>query len=66
MDYVTGLHEVERAAARLHLAELNLSDDHSSALAVNEAQDALILAARDLARAVDHLPTERRPRGWDR
>jgi hypothetical protein len=63
-DYVTALHEVERAAARLHLAELELADDHASALAVNEAQDALSLAARDLARAVDELPPQRQPKGW--
>ena len=65
MDYVTALHEVERAAARLHLADLNLSDEHSSALAVDEAKDALCLAARNLARAVDELPIDRRPKGWD-
>lgn len=65
MDYVTGLHEVERAAARLHVASLDLSDEHSSALAVNEAQDAVAVAARRLARAVDSLPMDRRPKGWD-
>ena len=65
MDYVTAMHEVERAATRLHLAELNLSDEHSSALEVNDARDALALAARDLARAVDSLPLNRRPKGWD-
>ena len=65
MDYVTAMHEVEVAAARLHLAELSLADDHSSALAVNKAQDALAFAARDLARAVGELPRERRPKGWD-
>ena len=64
MNYVTALHEVEREAARLHLAELSLSDDHASALAVNEAQDALSFAARNLARAVDELPRDRKPRGW--
>jgi hypothetical protein len=64
-DYVTALCDVELAAARLHVATLNLADDHSSALAVNQAQDELAIAARKLARAVDALPMERRPKGWD-
>ena len=65
MDYVTARHEMEVAAARLRLAELQLSDEHSSALAVNEAEDGLSLAARRLTRATDELPPERRPKGWD-
>ena len=65
MDYVTARHEVEVAAANLHLAELSLSDEHSSAVAVNAAQDELAVAARRLARAVDGLPLGRRPKGWD-
>ncbi len=65
MDYVTALHEVERAVTRLHLAELDLSDEHSSALAFNEAQESVALAARDLARAVDSLPVNRQPKGWN-
>lgn len=65
MDYVTAMHDVERAVTELRLAELNLSDDHSSALAVNEAQDAVAVAARRLARAVDELPMDRQPKGWD-
>jgi hypothetical protein len=65
MDYVTARHQVEVAAARLHLAELNLSDENSSVLALNEAQDSVALAARDLTRAVDGLPLNRRPKGWD-
>jgi hypothetical protein len=65
MDYVTAMHEVEVAAAQLHFAELQLSDEHSSVLAVNEAQDAIALAAKRLSRAVDELPTGRQPNGWD-
>jgi len=65
MDFIAARHEVEASAARLHLAELSLSDDPASAVAVNEAQDALAVAARKLARAVDGLPMERRPKGWD-
>ena len=65
MDYVTALHDIERAVTELRLAELNLSDEHSSALAVNEAQDSVALAARRLARAVDFLPANRQPKGWD-
>ena len=64
MDYVTAMHEVETAAARLHLAELQLSDEHSSVLAVNEAQDAIALAAKRLSRAVSELPAGRQPKGW--
>lgn len=64
MDYVTGLHDVERAVTELRLAELNLCDEHSSALAVNEAQDKVALAAQRLTRAIGSLPPERRPKGW--
>ncbi len=64
MDYVTALHEVERAVTELRLAELNLSDEHSSALAVNQAQDKVALMSRRLTRAVDSLPLNRQPIGW--
>jgi hypothetical protein len=64
MEHVTARHEVETAAAELHVAGLRLSDENASALAVNKAQDALAFAARRLARAVDALPLERQPRGW--
>jgi hypothetical protein len=64
MDYVAAMHDVERASVKIRLAELQLSDNHSSALAVNKAQDELALAARRLARAVDALPMDRRPKEW--
>ena len=64
MDYVTSMHDIERAVTELRLAELNLSDEHSSALAVNQAQDKVAVAARRLARAVDSLPLNRQPIGW--
>ena len=64
-DYVTALHEVEVAAATLHLAELQLSDDNSAAVAVNRAQDALAVAAKRLTLATDGLPLSRRPIGWN-
>ena len=64
MDYVTSLHDVERAVTELRLAELNLCDEHSSALAVNEAQDKVALAAQRLTRAIDSLPANRQPKGW--
>lgn len=64
MDYVTSLHEVERAVTRLRLAELNLSDEHSSVLAVNQAEVEVATAARNLSRAVDALPMARQPKGW--
>lgn len=63
-DYVTALHEVERAVTELRLAELNLSDEHSSASAVNKAQDDVARASRRLTRAVDSLPLNRQPTGW--
>ena len=64
MDYVTALHDLERAVTELRLAELNLSDEHSSALAVNEAQDKVALVARRLTVAVDALPANRQPKEW--
>lgn len=64
MDYVSAQHDLERAVTELRLAELNLSDEHSSALAVNEAQDKVALAAQRLTRAIGLLPPERRPKGW--
>jgi hypothetical protein len=64
MDFVTSMHDIERAVTELRLAELNLSDEHSSALAVNQAQDKVAVAARRLARAVDELPLNRQPIGW--
>jgi hypothetical protein len=65
MDYVTAMHDVETAVTELRLAELALSDDHSSALAVNQAQDSVAVAAKRLTRAVDELPAQRKPKGWD-
>ena len=64
MDYVTALHDVERAVTELRLAELNLSDMHSSVLALNEAQDKVALAAQRLTKAIDALPVNRQPKGW--
>lgn len=66
MDYVTARHEVETAAAALHLAELQLSDDDSAAVAVNKAQDDLARAAKRLTLAVDELPLSRQPIGWNK
>lgn len=66
MDYICAIREVEVAAATLHLAELNLSDNESGAVAVNRAQDALSVAARKLALAVDGLPLSRQPIGWNK
>jgi hypothetical protein len=64
MDYVIAMHDVEVAVTELRLAELNLSDEHSSALAVNHAQDKVAVAARRLTLAVDALPLNRQPIGW--
>jgi len=64
MDYVTALQDVERGVTELRLAELNLCDEHSSVLAVNEAQDKVALAAQRLTKAIDALPPNRQPKGW--
>lgn len=65
MDYVTARHDLEVAVTELRLAELNLCDEHSSALTVNVAEDKVALAAQRLTRAIGSLPPERRPKGWD-
>jgi len=64
MDFVSARHDIAVAAAKLHVAELNLSDETASALAVGEAEDEMALAARRLTRAIDGLPPERQPKGW--
>jgi len=64
MDDVCAFHALERAMAALRVAELSLSDEHSSALAVSEAHDAVRVAARQVTRATDELPFERQPKNW--
>lgn len=58
------IHETAIAGHTVALAELRLSDERASVTALTDAEKALCVAARDLARAVDHLPMERKPKGW--
>ena len=60
------IHETAIAGHSAALAELRLDEDTASVTALNDSEKALCFAARDLARTVDHLPMERRPKGWDR
>lgn len=64
MDFVSARHDIAVAATKLHLAELSLSGETASVLAVNEAEDEMALAARRLTRAIDELPPGRQPKGW--
>jgi signal transduction histidine kinase len=50
------------AALTLDLAERSLTA--GGMRAVNRAEDALELAARDLTNAVDEVPPVARPKGW--
>ena len=65
-DYVNARHDVELAVARLHVADLSLAGPHASAIEVNQAEDAVTVAARKLTRAAEALPMERQRqiRGW--
>src|ERR1700683_3827212 len=59
------IHETAIAGHVAALAELRLDEERASVTALTDAEGALCLAARDLARAVDHLPLERQPKGWN-
>ena len=65
-DYVAAFHDIELAVARLRVADLGLADMNASVIAVNQAQDAVTVAARKLTRAAEALPMERQGhiRGW--
>jgi hypothetical protein len=52
------------AACDLSSAVLRLADERSSAMSVPKAQDAFLLACRDVTRAVDSMEQQDRPRGW--
>lgn len=52
------------AACDLSSAVLRLADERSSALAVPKAQNAFLLACRDVTRAVDAMEMQDRPKGW--
>jgi hypothetical protein len=60
------LQQVERAALRSVAAQHYQGDDEPLPFAAMERQEErLILAARDLVRAVEALPESKRPIGWD-
>ena len=65
-DYVDAFHDMELAVARLRVADLSLADLNASVVPVNQAQDAVTVAARTLTRAAEALPLERQGhiRGW--
>ena len=65
-DYVDAFHDMELAVARLRVADLSLVDLNASVVPVNQAQDAVTVAARKLTRAAEALPMERQGhiRGW--
>jgi len=65
-DYVDAFHDMELAVARLRVADLSLADLNASVVPVNQAQDAVTVAARTLTRAAEALPMERQGhiRGW--
>ena len=64
-DYFATQKALRMAALLLVLAEMSLDTDDAGVPALMEAQAAFDLAARAHARAVDGLPMERKPKGWD-
>lgn len=64
-SYQEAVNRTQVASFDLAAAVFRLTLPRSSALAVPDAEAGLCLAARDLARAVDELPMDRRPKGWD-
>ena len=65
MDYVTARHEAMLCVLEMLAAEHRLSDEYSSALALTDAESKVDAAAARLAEAVDTLPTDRKPVGWN-
>jgi len=63
-DVAQAEEQLLRAALRTLLAERGLADETGSVTSVNHASERLAIAARDLVRAVDELPREKRPKGW--
>lgn len=58
-------HMAEIKAHRVAAAELRLTDEHSSASELTDAEHMFAFACRDVVTAVDGLPDGKRPRGWD-
>jgi hypothetical protein len=64
-DCQEAMSRAQAAGFQLAAAIFGLRSPASSAMTVPEAEAAFCLAARDLTRAVDGLPVDRKPRGWD-
>ena len=63
--YIDARENTLRCALDSLRAERRLMDDHGSVPVSSAADAALCLAARRLDRAVEELPRERKPKGWD-
>jgi hypothetical protein len=63
-EYMSAFHDAILAVLGVLTAERRLSDEHSSALAVGESEDAADRAAARLAVALDALPLSYWPVGW--
>jgi len=63
--YIDARENILRAALDSLRAERRLMDDNGSIPVSSAADAALCLAARDLYRAVEELPMQRRPKGWE-
>jgi hypothetical protein len=58
------VHERAIAVHQSAIAELRLDEPGADVIALSRAEEAECLTARDLYRAVEELPAERRPKGW--
>lgn len=63
-DYHRAMQAARLALVDLLAAEFRLGEG-GSATAVTDAETNVAVVARDLTRAVDDLPRERQPRGWN-
>lgn len=64
LPVVLARQEVLRAALDVLAAEHHLADDSASVTRLQDAEDAMAIAARDLTNAIDELPPRQRPKGW--
>jgi hypothetical protein len=58
------VHELEISAHLGEVAVLRLDEPDADVTALTKAEEGICLAARDLYRAIEALPPERRPKGW--
>lgn len=64
-DVITCREALTRAVLDMLAAERRLSEDNASVVALRDAETAISLAARDLTNAIDDLPEQQHPRGWE-